>query len=146
MCAHLGKIRPRRGTIAQFEADGVRLHDGSVEKADVVLFCTGYKLCLDFFDESVLRTLKFNNKYDKFPILLYKYTFHPDLENLAMVGLTNGLFFTGFELQAKWAFKVFRGEKRLPPRSIVDAEIYKVSRRGRSFANFFLLAEKKLAF
>lgn len=42
-----------------------------------------------------------------------------------MIGVTNGLFFTGFELQAKWAFKVFKGEKNLPSRSLVDAEILK---------------------
>lgn len=120
-----GKIKPKKGKIAHFEADGVRLADGSFEKADTVLFCTGYKLCLDFFDETVLKTLKFNNNYDRFPILLYKYTFHPDLENLAMIGVTSGLFFAGFELQAKWAFKMFKGEKKLPPRHIVDAEIAK---------------------
>lgn len=120
-----GKIKPKKGKIAQFEANGVRLSDGSFEKADAVLFCTGYKLCLDFFDDTVLKTLKFNNDQHKFPILLYKFTFHPDLENLAMIGVTSGLFFAGFELQAKWAFKIFKGEKKLPPRSIVDAEIAK---------------------
>lgn len=120
-----GKIRPKRAKITQFETNGIRLSDGSFEKADAVLFCTGYKLCLDFFDDTVLKTLKFNNKYDKFPILLYKFTFHPDLENLAMIGVTSGLFFAGFELQAKWAFKVFKGEKKLPPRSMIDSEIAK---------------------
>lgn len=120
-----GKIRPRKGRISQFEPDGIRLSDGSFEKADAVLFCTGYKLCLDFFDESVLKTLKFNNNYNNFPILLYKFTFHPDLQNLAMIGVTSGLFFAGFELQAKWAFKIFKGEKKLPSRNIVDSEIAK---------------------
>jgi hypothetical protein len=120
-----GKIKPKKGRIAHFEADGIRLTDGSFERADAVLFCTGYKLCLDFFDDSVLKTLKFNNNYDRFPILLYKYTFHPDLENLAMIGVTSGLFFAGFELQAKWAFKVFKGEKKLPSRHVVDAQIAK---------------------
>jgi dimethylaniline monooxygenase (N-oxide forming) len=104
-----GKITPVQGKIAGFERAGLRLEDNRLVEADAVLFCTGYKLCLDYFDQSVLKTLKFDPNKEKMPILMYKYTVHPDLENLAMVGEVNGLFFAGFELQAKWAIQLFKG-------------------------------------
>jgi len=119
-----GKIIPKQSKIRRFEREGVVLEDGSVEKADAVLFCTGYKLCLDYFEPSVLKTLKFDQNNEKMPIILYKYTVHPDLENLAMVGEINGLFFAGFELQARWVFKLFKGEKSLPPRHIIDYDMH----------------------
>ena len=114
---------PKQSQIARFETNGVRLADGSFEPADAVIFCTGYTLCMDYFDKSVLNTLKFNPKKEKMPIMLYNYTVHPDLENLALVGEINGLFFAGFELQARWAIKLFKGEKQLPPREKIEAEM-----------------------
>lgn len=105
-----GKITPVQGKIESFNEKGMRLEDGRQVDADVVLFCTGYRLCLDYFDQSVLKTLKFDPHKEKMPIVLYKYTMHPDLENLAMIGECQGLFFAGFELQAKWAFQVFKGQ------------------------------------
>jgi dimethylaniline monooxygenase (N-oxide forming) len=104
-----GKIKPVQGQIESFEEEGLRLKDGRLVESDVVLFCTGYRLCLDYFDQSVLKTLKFDPSKEKLPILLYKYTIHPDIENLAMVGLLSGLFFAGFELQARWAIQLFKG-------------------------------------
>jgi len=118
-----GKIIPRKARIKRFDKHGLQLEDGSVEPADAIIFCTGYRLCLDYFEPSVLKTLKFDPSKEKMPILLYKYTVHPELENMAMVGEINGLFFAGFELQAKWAIKLFKGEKQLPPRDIVDYEM-----------------------
>jgi dimethylaniline monooxygenase (N-oxide forming) len=118
-----GKIKPKKARITYFAEDGVRLSDGSFEKADVVLFCTGYKICLNYFEQSVLDTLKFDPNRERLPIMLYKYTVHPDLENMAMIGVCSGLFFAGFELQARWAFKLFKGEKILPPRYVIDEEM-----------------------
>ncbi len=119
----MGKIVPKQTRIKSFDKYGVVLEDGSFEKCDAIIFCTGYKLCMDYFEPTVLKKLKFDQNKEKMPILLYKYTVHPDLENLAMVGEINGLFFAGFELQARWAFKLFKGEKKLPPRHIVEEEM-----------------------
>lgn len=89
----------------------------------MVIFCTGYRLCLDYFDKSVLKTLKFDPRKERAPIVLYKYTVHPDLANMAMVGETSGLFFAGFEMQARWTMQLFTGEKKLPSRHEIDAEM-----------------------
>ena len=118
-----GQIIPKQAKIKQFEKYGVTYEDGTFERADVVLFCTGYKLCLDYFEPSVVKKLRFDPNNEKMPILLYKYTVHPDLENMAVVGGISGLFFAGFELQARWAIKLFKGEKRLPPRDQIDEEM-----------------------
>lgn len=101
----------------------MHLDDGTYEPADAVIFCTGYRLCLDYFDMSVLDTLKFDSNNEKVPIILYKYTVHPDLANLAMVGTLNGLFFAGFEMQAHWCMQLFTGEKKLPSRDLIDLEM-----------------------
>ena len=118
-----GKIVPRQTKLVRFEADGVWLANGGFETADAVLFCTGYNLSLDYFDKTVLDVLGYDATKTKMPILLYNYTVHPDLENLAMVGEINGLFFAGFELQARWAMKLFTGDTQLPPRHIIDAQM-----------------------
>jgi hypothetical protein len=63
---------------------------------------------------------------------------HPDLENLAMIGEINGLYFTGFELQANWVMKLFKGEKKLPDRDITEAEMERnQARRTSSSDNQF---------
>ncbi|RNA19017.1 Flavin-containing monooxygenase-family [Brachionus plicatilis] len=120
-----GLVKPIKSEIKQFEKNGLVLENGLKILADVVIFCTGYKLCLDYFDHEVLKILKFDPNKSKMPILMYKYTVHPDLENLAMVGEINGLYFAGFEMQANWAIKLFCGTKKLPPRDVIDAELAK---------------------
>lgn len=40
-----------------------------------------------------------------------------------MVGTLNGLFFAGFENQARWVMQLFAGIKRLPSRDLVDEEM-----------------------
>ena len=47
-----GEITPKPN-IAALEGDGVRFADGSVEQADVVVYCTGYKVTFPFFDEEL---------------------------------------------------------------------------------------------
>jgi dimethylaniline monooxygenase (N-oxide forming) len=130
-----GKIIPKRGKVVGFVPEGLLIDDGSILEADAVIFCTGYRLCLDYFDQSVMKTLKFDPEMDRFPILLYKYTVHPDLENLAMVGGVNGLFFAGFELQARWAMKLFKGENKLPSRSEIMKEMREDELKRESMSN-----------
>lgn len=88
-----GKIKPRKTSIKYFDSQGLRLEDGGYEPADVVIFCTGYRLCMDYFDQSVLKTMKFDQNNESTPIILYKHTVHPDLENLAYVGYFLYIFF-----------------------------------------------------
>ncbi len=47
--------------------------------------CTGFDVTIEYFDEQVLKCLEYDRKDYKFPYLTYKCTFHPKLENMAMV-------------------------------------------------------------
>lgn len=120
-----GKIIPRRTRIKRYERDGVVYEDGTYEKVDAVIYCTGYRLNLDYLDETVKRVLKYDPNNESKAVSLYKYTLHPDLENMAFIGKFNGLFYAGFELQAKWAIKIFTGERILPPKEIMFEEMKK---------------------
>lgn len=103
------KIETKRGEMKQFVSNGIQLEDDSVVEADVVLFCTGYKLELPYFSKNIMDKLDYDNENFRYPIILYKHTFHPSLSNLAFIFLSKGLFFIGLELQSKWAASVFSG-------------------------------------
>jgi hypothetical protein len=53
-----------------------------------VIFCTGFDVNITYFEKEVLDLLEYDKKDYKFPYLLYKCTFHPELENMAMVCLS----------------------------------------------------------
>lgn len=86
------KIKPIRSKIKKFAKNGVWLENGSFLEADVVIYCTGFESGNSFFDKSVMDTIKYSTNYSNFSILLYNSTFHPDLENLAIIGHAYGFF------------------------------------------------------
>jgi dimethylaniline monooxygenase (N-oxide forming) len=77
-----GRIVPKPW-IAAVEDQTVHFADGSAEKVDATIFGTGSDLHLPFLSEEIPRTLQF----DSDRIELHHLTFHPDLANLAFVGL-----------------------------------------------------------
>lgn len=123
--ASQGKIKPIKSKIKKFQANSAILENGMIEECDCVIFCTGYDLDLSYLDDDILKILKYDTKKYKFPIILYKYTFHPQINNFAMVGQIDGLFYTGVELQANWVLRVFTQKMRLPTKEkmIEDIEI-----------------------
>lgn len=110
-------IHVKKGNIKEFDDNGLIFEDNSRLNADAVIFSTGYQLHLPFFDKSILDQLGYVEHDQLQPLLLYKCTFHPDLPNLAFVGVYRGPYFTVMELQARWASMVFNNEIPLPPRA-----------------------------
>jgi len=110
-----GSIRVKPN-IARFEGETVVFEDDSRLRADIVIFCTGYNIGFPFFDRRVLEVE--NNE-----IRLYKRIFHPDLPNLAFVGLVQplGALMPIAEMQTRWVARVFNGKAtgraRLPDRA-----------------------------
>lgn len=104
-----GAIAPKPN-IEQLEGDAVRFTDGSVEKADLIVYCTGYKITFPFFDESFLEA-----KDNDLP--LFMRVFHPAHPRLAFVGLLQplGAIMPLAEAQGKWIARRIRGEYALPP-------------------------------
>lgn len=117
------KIKPIKSNIKKFNEHSILLENGHVEECDAIIYCTGYDLALDFLDKSILDCLKFDPRYPRFSFVSYKGSFHPNLENFAMIGQVGGTFYTGSELQAHWACKVFSGKCYLPDKEVMLAEI-----------------------
>jgi cation diffusion facilitator CzcD-associated flavoprotein CzcO len=96
--------------IERLESDSVRFIDGSVEKADVIVYCTGYKVTFPFFDRDFIEA-----KDNDLP--LFMRVFHPTQPRLAFVGLLQplGAIMPLAEAQGRWIAQWIKGEYRLPP-------------------------------
>ena len=67
-----GMIRPKPN-IASLAGDTVRFVDGSEAHADVVVYCTGYKITFPFFEEDFLAAPENH-------IELFRRVFHPEID------------------------------------------------------------------
>jgi cation diffusion facilitator CzcD-associated flavoprotein CzcO len=78
----------------------VSFQDGTSEEVDAIILSTGYDLHLPFLSDELRQTLGVDAQH----INLHHFTFHPDLEGLAFMGLylVGGPFFPLLELQARW--------------------------------------------
>ena len=130
-----GKIEPIKTCIKYFDETGIFLENGKYLEVDVVIFCTGYQLENKYFEEELLKKLNFKEGDKQFPYLLYKGTFCTEVDNLAFICQTDELFFTGSELQAKWAMKVFSGVLELPNRNHMLKEIQVLANKRDSKIN-----------
>jgi dimethylaniline monooxygenase (N-oxide forming) len=85
--------------------------DGSEERADVVIYGTGYKVTFPFFDPSVVAAPD-----NELP--LYKRVFHPDLPGLYFLALLQPLGATMplAEAQSEWICDHLTGRYVLPGR------------------------------
>ena len=83
--------------IERFEGDHVRFADGTAERADLVVWCTGYKVSFPFFD-SALISAPGND------LPLFKRVFHPEIATVFFIGLAQplGAVMPVAEKQSKW--------------------------------------------
>ena len=91
------------------EGDSVRFTDGSVEKVDVIVYCTGYKVTFPFFAESFISAPDND-------LPLFRRTFHPDVPNVFFIGLLQplGAIMPIAELQSEWVSDFLAGRYALP--------------------------------
>ena len=103
-----GTIAPKPN-VASLSADGVRFADGSEVHADVVVYCTGYKITFPFFDEGFLAAPDNH-------IELFRRVFHPDIGGLFFIGLLQplGAIMPLAEAQGAWVGDYLRGDYALP--------------------------------
>jgi dimethylaniline monooxygenase (N-oxide forming) len=94
----------------------VTFSDGESEEFDGLVFGTGFDLDIPFLDEDIRTTLDI----DAVHLDSDRYTFHPDLPNLAFMGMwdQSGGLFVPLELQARWLAYTWGGV--IPP--VDDAE------------------------
>ena len=103
------KVKPN---IERLEGDSVRFADGSVERIDRIVYCTGYKISFPFFDHDLLDPSEDNR------IELYRRVVHPDLHGLYFIGLVQPLYaiMPIAERQSEWIADVLEGTVELPGR------------------------------
>lgn len=104
-----GDITPKPN-IAELQGDSIRFADGTVEKADIVVYCTGYKVTFPFFDPDLIAAPDND-------LPLYRRVFHPDIRNVFFIGLLQplGAIMPLAEAQGAWVGEYLRGGYALPP-------------------------------
>jgi dimethylaniline monooxygenase (N-oxide forming) len=95
--------------IAELLGDRVRFEDGSVERVDAIVWCTGYKVTFPFFDADLISAPDND-------LPLFRRVFHPDIDNVFFVGLLQplGAIMPLSEAQGQWIAAHLRGEYALP--------------------------------
>jgi len=123
-----GTITPKPN-IAELRGDRVRFDDGSVEEADLIVYCTGYKVTFPFFDEALISAPDND-------LPLFRRVFHPDYDNVFFLSLLQPLGATMplAERQAHWIADYLRGEYALPDRAALRADMER--ERERMFKRY----------
>ena len=109
-----GTITPKPN-IAALAGEEVQFVDGSAVPADVVVYCTGYKITFPFFQESFLSAP--DNRIE-----LFRRVFHPEIPGLYFIGLLQplGAIMPLAEAQSAWVGDHLLGALR-PARGRGDA-------------------------
>lgn len=118
--------------IDRFEGSKVFFTDGTACEADVVVYCTGYKVTFPFLDETVIGAE--DNHVD-----LYRRVVSPDHPGLYFVGLIQplGAVMPLAEQQSHWVAELVRGQVALPSPGEMRAQIaaYDAALRKRYVAS-----------
>jgi dimethylaniline monooxygenase (N-oxide forming) len=112
-----GEIKPKPN-IAELTERTVRFADGSEVEADIVVYCTGYKVTFPFLDSELIAAP--NND-----LPLFRRVFHPDVAGIYFVGLLQpiGAIMPLAELQSEWICDHLAGRYHLPPAAELRADI-----------------------
>jgi hypothetical protein len=112
-----GTITPKPN-IDSFEGSRVKFLDGNAVDADVVVYCTGYKITFPFFDEDLVSAPE--NRIE-----LYRRVFHPEIPNLFFIGLLQplGAIMPLSETQGAWVGDYLLGDYALPEDATMRADI-----------------------
>jgi dimethylaniline monooxygenase (N-oxide forming) len=115
--------------IASLTRDGVRFADGTEVEADVVVYCTGYKVTFPFFDPGLVSAPDND-------LPLFRRTFHPDFADLFFIGLLQplGAIMPIAEVQSRWVSDYLRGRYALPAPGELRADIER--ERERMFKRY----------
>jgi hypothetical protein len=105
-------------TIDRFDGDMVRFADGSAERVDAVIYCTGYKISFPFLDRAPI-----DGENGEVP--LYRRVVPPALPGLYFIGLVQpiGAIMPVAELQSMWVADLLDGRASLPPEAEMRREI-----------------------
>ncbi|MGI8760287.1 MAG: NAD(P)-binding domain-containing protein [Jatrophihabitantaceae bacterium] len=121
-----------KANIERLDGDTVHFVDGSAERIDVIVYCTGYKITFPFLDESLLAA------HDN-EISLFHRVVDPHHPGLYFIGLVQplGAIMPLAEAQSAWVADLLDSTATLPPVADMHAEIaaYHRARRKRYVAS-----------
>jgi thioredoxin reductase len=112
-----GAVTPKPN-IDRLEGEDVVFTDGSRVHADVVVYCTGYRISFPFFDDDVI-TAPDN------AVELFRRVFHPDMDDLFFIGLLQplGAIMPLAQAQGEWVADYLTGRYALPDHDAVVQDI-----------------------
>jgi len=112
-----GEITPKPN-IAELTERTVRFADGSDVEAEVVVYCTGYKVTFPFLDPDLISAPDND-------LPLFRRVFHPDIPDIYFVGLLQpiGAIMPLAELQSTWICDHLAGRYVLPPPAAMRADM-----------------------
>jgi len=112
-----GTIAPKPN-ISTLDGSLVQFVDGSSVEADVVVYCTGYKISFPFFDEDLISAPENH-------IELFRRVFHPDIDNVFFIGLLQplGAIMPLAEAQGEWVGDYLLGDYALPDGAALCADV-----------------------
>ena len=120
------KVKPN---IERLDGDSVVFEDGSRERIDVIVYCTGYRITFPYLAPEVFEAR--DNKVD-----LFMRVASPDQKGLYFIGLIQplGAIMPLAEVQCDWVADLVSGEGKLPDRLEMYREIADdQARMGRRF-------------
>ncbi|XP_034310113.2 uncharacterized protein [Magallana gigas] len=107
----------QRPPFVRMTKDSVVFPDGSSEKVDAIIFCTGYRYSFPFLNDGLI-TIK-----DERIEPIYKHMVHIEHQNLIFFGIPRQLpYFPHFHEMAKFAIKLLAGKITLPSEEEMRAE------------------------
>jgi dimethylaniline monooxygenase (N-oxide forming) len=123
-----GEIAPKPN-IARLTERTVVFADGSEVEADVVVYCTGYRVTFPFFEESVISAPDND-------LPLFRRVFHPDRPDVFFIGLLQplGAIMPLAAAQSEWVCEYLAGRYALPAPPELRADIER--ERARMFKRY----------
>ncbi|KAK3600993.1 hypothetical protein CHS0354_008102 [Potamilus streckersoni] len=111
-----------RPLLEKIEGQTVFFKDGTSTEVDAIIYCTGYKHTFSFLPDNL--RLQTENRF--YPPNLYKGIVWIKTGNnkLMYIGMQNQFYsMTMFDVQSFWACRVILGEKTLPEKDTMEADI-----------------------
>jgi len=125
-----GDIKVKKN-IQRLDGDSVVFEDGSREKVDIIVYCTGYKITFPFLAPEIFEAR--DNTVD-----LFQRVVPVDQPGLFFIGLIQplGAIMPLAEVQCDWVSELISGESALPDRLEMSREIaLDQAKMGRRFIN-----------
>ena len=124
-----GRIKARPW-MRRIDGDRIEFADGAAQPFDAIVWGTGFELRIPYLSDEIRRTLDMDGQH----IDLADFTFHPELEGLAFVGMIpqTGPYLPVLELQARWLAYAWGGACPAPSEEHMARALaeYRAARSG----------------